>query len=171
MFYLVLALYLLLTAALSVIFSILFTLYCVQRPQQLIWKNKTVKYTNKPFKPRTNQLVRRKGMRRRIRELDTSSSSGYEPSTSGEAKRESGATTQRTRPTPGPNVTPPPCYNWRGPEMNMYQSEEEAPPPPYSSLSRRSSGSSRSSAHTVSLGEDSDERQLLIPHGDSSDSE
>ena len=167
-----LALYLLLTTALSVIFSILFTLYCIQRPQQLIWKNKTVKYTNKPFKPRTNQLVRRKGMRRRIRELDTSSSSGYEPSTSGEAKRESGVTTQRTRPTPGPNVTPPPCYNWRGSEMNdMNQSEDEVPPPPYSSLSRRSSGSSRSSAHTVSLGEDSDERQLLIPQGDSSDSE
>ena len=54
---------------------------------------------------------------------------------------------------------------------DMNQSEDEVPPPPYSSLSRRSSGSSKSSAHTVSLGEDSDERQLLIPQGDSSDSE
>ena len=158
-----LAVYFLLTAVLSVIFTIIFTLYCVQRPQQLIWKNKTIKYTNKQFKPRTNQLVRGV-VRRRIRELDSSSSSGYEPSTSGEAKGRSGAATSRTR-------TPPPCYNWRGPEMNMYQSEEEAPPPPYSSLSRRSSGSSRSSAHTVSLEEDSDERQLLIPQRDSSDSE
>ena len=111
-------------------------------------------------------------MRRRIRELDTSSSSGFEPSTSGGTKRESGATTQRTRPAPGPNVTSPTYYNWRGAEMNeMNHSEEEVPPPPYSSLSRRSSGSSRSLAHTVSLGEDSDERQLLIPQGDSSDSE
>ena len=159
-----LAVYFLLTAVLSVVFSIIFTLYCVQRPQQLIWKNKTIKYTNKQFKPRTNQLVRGV-VRRRIRELDSSSSSGYEPSTSGEAKGRAGAATSRTR-------TPPPCYNWRGPEMNdMYQSEEEVPPPPYSSLSRRSSGSSRSSAHTVSLGEDSDERQQLISRGNSSDSE
>ena len=168
-----LAVYFLLTAVLSVVFSIIFTLYCVQRPQQLVWKNKTIKYTNKQFKPRTNQLVRG-GMRRRIRELDTSSSSGYEPSTSGEAKRESGAATSRTRPTPGPTITPPPCYNWRGPEMNMYQSEEEVPPPPYSSLSRRSSWSSRgsrSSAHSVVLEENSDEMQPLIPQNDTSESE
>ena len=74
-----LALYLLLTAALSV----LLTLYCIQQPQQLTWNNKTIKYVNKPFKPKTNQLVRQRRMRRRIRVLDTSSSSGYETSTSG----------------------------------------------------------------------------------------
>ena len=111
-------------------------------------------------------------MRRRIRELDTSSSSGYEPSTSGGTNRESDATTQRTRPTPGPTVTSPAYYNWGRSGMNdMNHSEEEVPPPPYSSLSRRSSGSSRSSAHTISLGEDSDERQQLISRGNSSDSE
>ena len=111
-------------------------------------------------------------MRRRIRELDTSSSSGYEPSTSGETKGEAGATTQRTRPTPGPTVSSPAYYNWgRSDRNDMNHSEEEVPPPPYSSLSRRSSGSSRSSAHTVSLGEDSDERQQLISRGNSSDSE
>ena len=159
-----LALYLFLTAALSV----LLTLYCIQRPQQLIWKNKTVKYVNKPFKPRTNQLVRRRRMRRRIRVLDTSSSSGYEPSTSGGANRESDATAQRSRPTPGPSVSSP---YWGRPGMDdMNHSEDEIPPPPYSSL-RRSSGSSRSSTHTIRLGEDSEDKQQLIFRGESSDSE
>ena len=162
-----LVLYLLLTAALSV----LLTLYCIQRPQQLIWKNKTVKYVNKPFKPRTNQLVRRRRMRRRIRVLDTSSSSGYEPSTSGGANRESDPTTQRARPTPGPSVSSPTYHHWGRQGMNdLNHSEEEIPPPPYSSL-RRSSGSSRSSAHTIQLGEDSEDKQQLLFRGASSDSE
>ena len=111
-------------------------------------------------------------MRRRIRELDTSSSSGYEPSTSGGANRESDATTQRTRPTTGPTVTSPAYHSWGRSRINdMNHSEEEVPPPPYSSLSRRSSVSSRSSAHTINQGEDSDDKQQLIFRGDSSDSE
>ena len=162
-----LVLYLLLTAALSV----LLTLYCIQRPQQLIWKNKTVKYVNKPFKPRTNQLVRRRRMRRRIRVLDTSSSSGYEPSTSGGANRESDTTDQRSRPPPGPSVSSPAYHRWGRHGMNdMNHSEDEIPPPSYSSL-RRSSGSSRSSAHTVPFGEDSEDKQPLLFRGESSDSE
>ena len=171
-----LALYLLLTAALSV----LLTLYCIQQPQQLTWNNKTIKYVNKPFKPKTNQLVRQRRMRRRIRVLDTSSSSGYEPSTSGGANRDSDATAQRSRPTPGPSVSSP---YWGRPGMDgMNHSEDEIPPPPYSSLRdeippppysslRRSSGSSRSSTNTIRLGEDSEDKQQLIFRGDSSDSE
>ena len=158
--------YLLLTAALSV----LLTLYCIKRPQQLTWNNKTIKYVNKPFKPKTNQLVRRRRMRRRIRVLDTSSSSGYEPSTSGGANRESDPTAQCARPTPGPSVSSPTYHHWSRQGMNdLNHSEEEIPPPPYSSL-RRSSGSSRSSAQTIQLGEDSEEKQMLF-RAESSDSE
>ena len=162
-----LVLYLLLTAALS----ILLTLYCIQRPLQLIWKNKTVKYVNKPFKPRTNQLVRRRKMRRRIRALDTSSSSGYEPSTSGGANRESDTTDQRSRPPPGPSTSSPAYHRWGRHGLNdMGHSEEEVPPPSYASL-RRTSASSGSSAHTVPLRGNSEEKQPLLFQGESSDSE
>ena len=153
-----LALYLLLTALLSV----LLTVYCIQQPQQITWNNRTIKYVNKPFKPKTNQLVRRRRIVRRPRVLDSSSSSGHEPSTSGRPNRESDPNAQYSRPTPGPSTSSPTYHHWSRQGMNdLNHSEEEIPPPPYSSL-RRSSGSSRSSAQTIQLGEDSEEKQMLF---------
>ena len=162
-----LALYLLLTALLSV----LLTVYCIQRPQQITWNNKTIKYVNKPFKPKTNQLVRRRRIVRRPRVLDSSSSSsGHEPSTSRRPNRESDPNAQYSRPTPGPSTSSPTYHPWRRQGMNdLNHSEDEIPPPPYSSL-RRSSASSGSSAQTIQLGEDSEEKQMLF-RADSSDSE
>ena len=158
--------YLLLTAALSV----LLTMYCIQRPQQITWNNKTIKYVNKPFKPKTNQLVRRRRIVRRPRVLDSSSSSGPEPSTSRRPNRESDPNAQYSLPTTGPSTSSLTYHPWRRQGMNdPYHSEDEIPPPPYSSL-RRSSASSRSSAQTIPLGEDSEEKQMLF-RADSSDSE
>ena len=150
--------YLLLTALLSV----LLTVYCIQRPQQITWNNKTIKYVNKPFKPKTNQLVRQRRIVRRPRVLDSSSSSGHEPSTSRRPNRESDPNAQYSRPTPGPSTSSPTYHPWRRQGMNdSHHSEDEIPPPPYSSL-RRSSASSRSSAQTIPLGEESEEKQMLF---------
>ena len=158
--------YLLLTALLSV----LLTMYCIQQPQQITWNNRTIKYVNKPFKPKTNQLVRRRRIARRPRVLDSSSSSGHEPSTSRRPNQESDPNAQYSRPTPGPSTSSPTYHSWRRQEMNdSHHSEDEIPPPPYSSL-RRSSASSRSSAQTIPLGEDSEEKQMLF-RADSSDSD
>ena len=152
------------TLLLTVLTSVLLTMYCTQQPQQITWNNRSVKFVNKPFKPKTNQLVRRRRIVRRPRVLDSSSSSGHEPSTSRRPNRDPEPYAQYSRTTSGPLSSPPTYHPWRRYDRNdshHSQSEDESPPPPYALL-RRSSASSRSSAQTIPLGEDSEEKQMLF---------
>merc|ERR1712082_104570 len=96
---------------------------------------------------------------RRPRVLDSSTSSGNEPSTSRRPNQDPEPHAQHSRPTSG-SPTPPPAYHsWRRSDLNYShhsRSEDESPPPPYALL-RRSSASSRSSAQTIQMGAESEE--------------
>ena len=152
------------TLLLTILITVLLTMYCSSRPQQNTWNYRSVKFVNKPVKTRTNHLTRGRRIVRRPRVLDSSTSSGNEPSTSRRPNQDPEPNAQNSRPTSG-SPTPPPAYHsWRRSDMNdshHSRSEDESPPPPYALL-RRSSASSRSSAQTIPMGEESEERQMLF---------
>ena len=152
------------TLLLTILISVLLTMYCTSRPQKNTWNYKSVKFVNKPFKPKTNHVIRRRRIVRRPRVLDSSTSSGNEPSTSMRPNRDPESHAQYSRPTSG-SPSPSPAYHpWRESDVNdshHSRSDNESPPPPYELL-RRSSTSSRSSAQTVHMGAESEERQMLF---------
>ena len=162
------------TLLLTIVISVLLTLSCTSRPHQNTWNYKSVKFINKPFKPKhTSHVTRQRRVVQRPRVLDSSTSSGNEPSASMRPNRDPGSHAQYSRPT-SESPSPSPSYHpWRESDMNEShhsRSDNETPPPPYELL-RRVSTSSRSSAQTVrsDLGAESEERQMLFREESASD--
>ena len=158
---------------LTIVLSVLLTLSCTSRPQQNTWNYKAIKVINKPFKPKHTSHVSRRRRVRRPRVVESSTSSGNEPSASMRPNRDPGSHAQYSGP-PSESPSPSPSYHpWRESDMNESHhshSDNETPPPPYELL-RRISTSSRSSNQTVrsDLRAESEERQMLFREESASD--
>ena len=151
---------------LTIVLSVLLTIFCTSRPHLNIWNFKAVKVINKPFKPKHTSHVSRQRRVRRPRVLESSTLSGNEPSTSMRPNIDPGSHARYSGP-PSESPSPSPSYHpWREPEMNESNnshSDNETPPPPYELL-RRVSTSSQSSTQTVrsNFRAESEERQMLF---------